>query len=104
MGLKRHKFDCQSVLERLVSLETEDRKIKEELEDTKKRSMRKTLIFKSIPQEQKRETWKQTKVILAKEIKKKNAKLRGHTGRRTINPEIICISSQNLLTGIFLRK
>ena len=59
------------VCERLVSLETENRKIKEELEDAKNRGMRKTLIFKNIQQEQKRETWEQRKVTLAKEIKKK---------------------------------
>ena len=59
------------VCERLVSLETENRKIKEELEDAKSRGMRKTLIFKNVQQEQKRETREQTKVTLAKEIKKK---------------------------------
>ena len=34
------------------------------------RSMRKTFFFKNIPQELKRETWKQKKVTLAKETKK----------------------------------
>ena len=66
--LTSHEFDHQSVLERLVNLETENRKIKE-LEDTKNRSMRKILVFKNIPHEQKRETWEQTKVTLANEIK-----------------------------------
>ena len=33
--------------------------------------MRKTLIFKNISREQKRETWEQMKVILLKEIRKK---------------------------------
>ena len=69
--LTSHEFDHQSVLEILVSLETENRKMKEGLEETKNRNMRKTLIFKDQPQEQKRETWEQTKVTLAKEIKKK---------------------------------
>ena len=49
--LTSHEFDHQSVLERLVNLETENRKIKE-LEDTKNRSMRKILVFKDIPHEQ----------------------------------------------------
>ena len=69
--LTSHEFDHRSVLEILVSLETENRKMKEGLEETKNRSMRKTLIFKDQPQEQKRETWEQTKVTLAKETKKK---------------------------------
>ena len=69
--ISSHEFEYQTLLERLESLETENKVIKEELEDLKNRSMRKTLIFRNIQQDQRRESWDQTKIILANEIKKK---------------------------------
>ena len=39
------KFEYQTLLEKLESLEVENKKIKEELEDSKNRSRSKTLIF-----------------------------------------------------------
>ena len=63
-----HEFEYQTLLERLETLETENKKIKEELEDLKNRSMRKTLIFRNIQQDQRRESWDRTKIILANEI------------------------------------
>ena len=61
----------QTLLERLESLETENKVIKEELEDLKNRSMGKTLIFRNIQQDPRSESWDQTKIILANEIKKR---------------------------------
>ena len=61
----------QTLLERLESLETENKVIEEELEDLKNRSMGKTLIFRNIQQDPRSESWDQTKIILAKEIKTK---------------------------------
>ena len=49
-------------------LETKNKELTDELEDCKNRSMRKTLVFKNIRQPQQRETWDQTKQILADEI------------------------------------
>ena len=46
--ISSHGFEYQTLLERLESLETENKVIKEELEDSKNRSMRKTLIFRNI--------------------------------------------------------
>ena len=69
--ISSHGFEYQTLLERLESLETENKVIKEELEDLKNRSMRKTLIFRNIQQDQRRESWDQTKIILANEIKNK---------------------------------
>ena len=40
----------------------------EELEDSKNRSMRKTLILRNILQDQRSESWDQTKMILANKI------------------------------------
>ena len=45
------------------------KKLTEELEDTRNRGTRKTLIFKNIPQN-KKEYWEETKSILAKELRK----------------------------------
>ena len=58
-------------VKKMRCLETENKKVKEELEDLKNRSMRKTLIFRDIQHDQRRECQHQTKIILANEIKKK---------------------------------
>ena len=70
-NISSHEFEYQTLLERLERLETEDKVIKEEPEDSKNRSMRKTLIFRNIQQNQRRESWDQTKIILTNKIKKK---------------------------------
>ena len=59
--ISSHDFEHQILLERLESLETENKEIKEELEYSKNRSMRKTLMFRNIQKDQKRESWDQTK-------------------------------------------
>ena len=64
--ISSHEFEYQ--LEKLESLETENKKIKEELENSKNRSMRKMLIFRNIQQDQRSETWDKLKIILANEI------------------------------------
>ena len=69
--ISSHEFEYQTLLERLESLETENKIMKEEQEDSKYRSMRKALIFGNIQQDQRRESWDQTKITLANEIKKK---------------------------------
>ena len=68
--ISSHEFEYQALLERLESPETENKVIKEELEDSKNRSMRKTLIFRNIQLDQRRESWDQS-IILANEIKKR---------------------------------
>ena len=73
--ISSHEFDYKTLLERLVSLGTENKKIMEELEDLKNRSMRKALVFRNIQQDQKKDSWGQTKIILANEIKKKRWKI-----------------------------
>ena len=65
-----HEFEYQTLLEGLESLEIENKKIKEELEDSKNRNMRKMLIFRNIQQDHRNENWDQNKIILANEIKK----------------------------------
>ena len=49
-------------------LETKNKELTDELEESKNRSMRKTLVFKNIRQPQQRESWDQTKQILTNEI------------------------------------
>ena len=44
--------------------------LREDLEDTQNRGMRKTLIFRNIRQESNRETWEDTKDLLVREINK----------------------------------
>ena len=66
--ISSHEFEYQTLLERLESLEVENKVIKEELEDLKNRSIRKMLIFRNIQQDQRTESWDQTKIILANKI------------------------------------
>ena len=54
--ISSHEFDYQTLLERLKSLQTEKKKLKEELEESKNRSMRKLLIFQNIQQDHKKES------------------------------------------------
>ena len=76
--ISSHEFEYKTLLERLVSLETENKKIMEKLEDLKNRSMRKTLVFRNIQQDHKKDSWDQTKIILANEIKKKMENIDHH--------------------------
>ena len=70
------------------------------LEDSKNRSMRKTLVFRNIRQPQQRESWDQTKQTLANEILNvmpeldkdfnlSSAKFRGNIERKEIAMELL---------------
>ena len=54
--ISSHEFEYHTLLERLESLETGNKKINEEVEDSIDRSMRKMLIFKNIQQDHKKES------------------------------------------------
>ena len=66
--ISSQQFDYQSLVERIEMLENKNKELADELEESKNRSMRKTLVFKNIRQPQQRESWDQTKQILANEI------------------------------------
>ena len=51
------------MLERLESLEIEKKKIKEELEDSKNRGIKKMLILRNIQHDHRKESWNQTNII-----------------------------------------
>ena len=58
-----YEFEYQAVLERLESLEIENKKIKEELEDSKNRGIKKMLILRNIQHDHRKESWNQTNII-----------------------------------------
>ena len=66
--ISSQQFDYQSLVERIKALETKNKELTDELEDSKNRSMRKTLVFRNIRQPQQRESWDQTKQTLANGI------------------------------------
>ena len=66
--ISSQQFDYQSLVERIEALETKNKELTDELEDSKNRSMHKTLVFRNIRQPQQRESWDQTKQTLANEI------------------------------------
>ena len=66
--ISSQQFDYQSLVEKIEMLETKNKELTDELEESKNRSMRKTLVFKNIRQPQQRESWDQTKQILTNEI------------------------------------
>ena len=54
--ISSQQFDYQSLVERIEALETKNKELTDELEDSKNRSMRKTLVFRNIRQPQQRES------------------------------------------------
>ena len=66
--ISSQQFDYQSLVERIEALETKNKELTDELEDSKNRRMCKTLVFRNIRQPQQREGWDQTKQNLANEI------------------------------------
>ena len=66
--ISSQQFDYQSLVERIEALETKNKELTDELEDSKNRSVRKTLVFRNIRQPQQRESWDQTKQTLTNEI------------------------------------
>ena len=67
--IEENKFEVDQLKEQVKKLNEDMKKLTQELEDTRNRGMRKTLIFKNIPHD-KKESWEETKFILAKEINK----------------------------------
>ena len=63
-----HTFDIDSLNKRIVDLENHLKILQDDLDDTRNRSLRKTLIFQNIKQESLTESWDTTKRILANEI------------------------------------
>ena len=53
----------------ITNLTTNLNELKSELDDTKYRDLRKTLIFRNISQTKNKESWDESKLTLAKEIK-----------------------------------
>ena len=68
LRIQREQFDYQSLVERKEGLENKNNELKDELEDSKNRSMHRTLVFRNIRQPQQRENWDQTKQTLANQI------------------------------------
>ena len=66
--ISSQEFDYQSLVERIEDLETKNKELTDELEDSKNECMRKTLVFRNIRQPQQRENWDQTKQTLSNEI------------------------------------
>ena len=66
--ISSQQFDYQLLVERIEALETKNKELTDELEDSENRSMRKTLVFRNIRQPKQRESWDQTKQTLANEI------------------------------------
>ena len=54
--ISSQQFDYQSLVERIEMLENKNKELIDELEESKNRSMHKTLIFKNIRQPQQRES------------------------------------------------
>ena len=53
----------------ITNITINQNELKSELDDIKNRGLRKTLIFRNIPQTKSKESWDETKLTLAKEIK-----------------------------------
>ena len=68
LRIQREQFDYQSLVDRKEGLENKNNELKDELEDSKNRSMHRTLVFRNIRQPQQRENWDQTKQTLANQI------------------------------------
>ena len=61
-------FNINSLNKRIVDLENHLKILQDDLDDTRNRNLRKSLIFRNIKQESLRESWDTTKRILANEI------------------------------------
>ena len=64
---EENKFEVNQFKELIKKLNKDMKKLMEELEDSRNRGMRKTLIFKNMPYH-KKESWEETKSILLKEL------------------------------------
>ena len=66
--ISSQQFDYQSLVKRIETLETKNKELTDELEESKNRSMHKTLVFRNIRQPHQKENWDETKQTLANEI------------------------------------
>ena len=66
---ENNDFQIDQLKNQIFALSDEVTVMKLDIEDMKNRSLRKTLIFKNIPQPKKRESWDENKDILSKEIR-----------------------------------
>ena len=66
---ENNDFQIDQLKNQIFALSDEVTVMKLDTEDMKNRSLRKTLIFKNIPQPKKRESWDENKEILSKEIR-----------------------------------
>ena len=75
--IESNEFGIDKVKNNVIFLNEELNEFRVELDDTRNRVLRKTLIFKNIPFK-KKETWDKSKEILVKEIKRVLPNLEEH--------------------------
>ena len=64
------EFDVSSLKNEIEELKKKNQDLCDEINDTKKRTVRKTLTFWNIIQEQRKESWAESKSIVARDINK----------------------------------
>ena len=64
------EFDVSSVKNKIERLKNKNQDLCDEIDDSKNRTMRNSLIFRNIIQEQRKEYWGESKSIVAWEINK----------------------------------
>ena len=67
--ISNQDFQIEQMGNQITNLTTNLNELKSELDDTKYRDLRKTLIFRNISQTKNKESWDESKLTLAKEIK-----------------------------------
>ena len=67
--ISNQDFQIEQMVNQITNLTTNLNELKSELDDTKYRDLRKTLIFRNISQTKNKESWDESKLTLAKEIK-----------------------------------
>ena len=67
--ISNQDFQIEQMRNQITNLTTNLNELKSELDDTKYRDLRKTLIFRNISQTKNKESWDESKLTLAKEIK-----------------------------------
>ena len=67
--ISKPDFQIEEMSNQIPTVTTNLNELKSELDDIKNRGLRKTLIFRNVPQTKNKEIWDKTKLILAKEIK-----------------------------------
>ena len=72
------EFDVSSLKSEIEELKKKNQDLCDKIDDTKNKTMRKTLIFRNIIQEQRKESWAENKSIVAQEIHKVMPELQLH--------------------------